>query len=165
MEQNKTKKGDRVRYFPSIWNEDDYHDGTVIDDEGTVEFDDGYEVVYRTDQDAVFLLSDDELREIGVNYDEEKNQLTSRKEGMDSDDIALALAENRMQLAYDESSGELVWLQKDDGDVEFSSSEKMKGFKFIGDQSLPLEVQAKMMNILAQVAGYVAEHGLKKKEK
>lgn len=164
MEQNKTKRGDRIRYFPNIWDENDFHDGTVIDDEGTVEFDDGYEVLSRYEQDAVFLLSQDELKEIGINYDEPNNQFTSRKEGMGANEIALAIAENRMQLAYEETSGELVWLQKDDGDVEFSTGEKMKGYRFVGDKNIPLEVQTRMMSILAQVAGHVAEHGLKKTE-
>ena len=156
-------RGDRVRYFPNIWFENDFHDGTVIDDQGTVRFDDGFDVGARNEQDGIFLLSRDELEEMGVNYDEPNNQFTSRKEGMSSNDIALALAENRMQPAYEEQSGELVWLQKDDGDVEFADGERMKGYKLVGDKTLPLEVQAKMMTMLGQVAQYVAEHGLKKK--
>lgn len=159
------KRGDRIRYFPNVWFEDDFHDGTVIDDKGTVKFDDGYDVGTRGEQDGMFLLSRDELQEMGVNYDERNNQFTARKEEMSSDDIALALAENRMQIAYEERSGEIVWLQKDDGDMQFSAGEKMKGYKFAGDQSLPLDVQAKMMTMMAQVAGYVAEHGLRKNAK
>jgi hypothetical protein len=156
-------RGDRVRYFPNIWFEDDFHDGTVIDDQGTVRFDDGFDVGERNEQDGIFLLSRDELEKMGVNYDEPNNQFTSRKETMPREDIALAVAENRMQLAYEERSGELVWLQKDDGDVEFADGERMKGYKLVGDKTLPLEVQAKMMTMLGQVAQYVAEHGLKKK--
>lgn len=162
-EENRMKRGDRVRYFPNIWFENDFHDGTVIDDRGTVRFDDGFDVGARSEQDGIFLLSGEELAEMGVNYDEPNNQFTSRKEGMSSDDIALALVENRMQLAYEERSGALVWLQKDDGDVEFADGEKMKGYKLVGDKTLPLDVQAKMMTMLGQVAQYVAEHGLKKK--
>lgn len=162
-EENRMKRGDRVRYFPNIWFEEDFHDGTVIDDQGTVRFDDGFDVGERSEQDGIFLLSRDELEEMGVNYDERNNQFTSRKEGMPREDIALALAENRMQLAYEERSGELVWLQKDDGDVEFADGEKMKGYKLVGDKNLPPDVQAKMMTMLGQVAQYVAEHGLKKK--
>lgn len=159
------KRGDRVRYFPNVWFENDFHDGTVIDDKGTVRFDDGYDVGERNEQDGVLLRSRDELREMGVNYDEQNNQFTARKKEMSPDDIALALAKNRMQLAYEERSGEIVWLQKDDGDVEFDGSEKMRGYKFVGDKSLPLDVQAKMMTMMSQVAQYVAEHGSNKNSK
>lgn len=162
MGEAKAKKGDRVRYFPNIWFENDFHDGTVIDDEGTVEFDDGYKVFSRTDEDAVFLLTAGELEELGVQYDERNNQFTKRQnEKMPPDDIARALAHNQMQLAYEEKSGEMVWLQKDDGNVEFADGERMKGYKFVTDPDLPLEARAKMMKILAQVAQHVAEHGLK----
>lgn len=165
MEEIKVKKGDRVRYFPSVWFENDYHDGTVIDEEGTVEFDDGYEVVSRAAEDAVFLLTSEELDEIGVQYDERNNQFTKREnEKMPPDDIAYALARNQMQLAYEEKSGELVWLQKDDGTVEFADGEQTKGYKFVTDPDLPLDVRAKMMKILAQVAQYVAEHGLEQEK-
>lgn len=165
MEEAKPKKGDRVRYFPNIWFENDFHDGTVVDDEGKVEFDDGYEVISRTDEDAVFLLTAGDLDEMGVEYDERNNQFSKRKdEGMPPADIAYALAHNQMQLAYEEKSGALVWLQKDDGTVEFADDERMKGYKFATDPDLPLEVRAKMMKILGQVAQYVAENGLKPKK-
>lgn len=162
MEEAKAKKGDRVRYFPNIWFENEYHDGTVIDEEGTVEFDDGYEINSRNDEDAIFLLTTEKLDEMGVQYDERDNQFTKRQsEKMLPDDIAYALAHNQMQLAYEEKSGALVWLQKDDGTPQFADGERMKGYKFITDSDLPLNVRAKMMKILAQVAQYVAEHGLK----
>lgn len=162
MGEAKAKKGDRVRYFPNIWFENDYHDGTVTDDEGTVLFDDGYEVISRTDEDAVFLLTSDELEEMGVQYDERDNQFTKREnEKKPPADISYALAHNQMQLAYEQKSGELVWLQKDDGTPQFADGERMKGYKFITDPDLPLDVRAKMMKILGQVAQYVAENGLK----
>lgn len=165
MEEAKAKKGDRVRYFSNIWFENDYHDGTVIDDKGTIEFDDGYQAFSRTDEDAVFLLSGDELQELGVQYDEQNNQFTKRQnEKVPPANIAYALAHNQMQFAYEEKSGELVWLQKDDGTVEFADGERMKGYKFITDSDLPLDARAKMMKILAQVAQYVAENGLDKEK-
>lgn len=165
MEEGSAKKGDRVRYFPNIWFENDFHDGTVVDDDGTVEFDDGYEVISRADEDAVFLLTSDELDELGVEYDERNNQFTKRQnEKMPPDNIAYALAHNQMQLAYEENSGALVWLQKDDGTVEFADDERMKGYKFVTDPDLPLDVRAKMTKILGQVAQYVAENGLKQEE-
>lgn len=163
MEEGKAEKGDRVRYFPNIRFENDYHDGTVTGDEGTIEFGDGYALVLRTDEDAVFLLTEEDLDEMGVQYDERNNQFSKRQnEKMPPADTAYALAHNQMQLAYEEKSGALVWLQKDNGTVEFTGGERMKGYKFVTDPDLPLEARAKMMKILGQVAQYVAEHGLKK---
>ena len=162
MEHEKPIPGTRVRYFPSVWDENNFHDGTVIDDEGNIEFDDGFQLTQKSKESAAFVLSESGLKEIGIDFDAPSNQFTMRKAPLDADYIALALAENRMQIAYEVKSGELVWLQKDDGETEFAAAEKMKGYKFAGDPSLPPAVQMKMMNLLAQVATYVAEHGLKK---
>lgn len=162
MEKVTANKGDRVRYFPNIWDENDFHDGTVIDERGTVKFDDGYEVGARTDADGVFLLTNDELSEMGIEFDAQNNQFTKRKdEGMPHADIAYGVAHNLIQLAYEEKSGGLIWLQKDDGTVQFADGERMKGYKFITDPDLPMDAREKMMKILAQVAQYVATRGLK----
>lgn len=160
MTEKLPKIRDRIRYFPNIWDENDYHDGTLIDESGTVVFDDGYIIESRTDLDAIFLLTEDKLQELGINYDKKSNLFTSRNAQMSPNEIALAVAENRLQLAYEIASGELVWLQKDDGDVEFQTDEKMKGYKFIEDNDIPLPIKSKMFQMLAQVAQYVANHGL-----
>lgn len=165
MEDNKPKPGTRIRYFPCIWSENDFHDGTIIDEEGRIVFDDGYKLTEMTDESGTLILSDDDFKELGINYDEQNNQFTRRKEAMPPDEIALAVAENRIVLAYEVASGEFVWLQKDNGEQKFETAEKTKGYKFAGDKSLPFEVQSKMMRMIGQLTDYIARHGLKKRSK
>lgn len=109
MENNKPKPGTSIRSSPNIRLENDFHDGTIIDDDGSIVFDDGYELTEMTAEPGALILSEDELENLGINYDESNSQFTRQKEAMPLDEIALAVAENRIMLAYEVVSRELIW--------------------------------------------------------